>query len=430
MRLRRPAWDQYNRTSHTNKMAMPGGKIMDKTAFYANARNDVRGPMHGIKVVEATTTWAGPMAACLLADFGATVIKVELPQGEVARVLPPFLPDSKLTLAHETVNRNKQNVSLDLRVPEGRAIFLKLCESADIVIENFKPGTLASWGVGYADVAAVKPDIIYVSVSGFGQFGPLSERPAYDPIAQNFCGWTSLNGDPQGGPTKAPTFLGDDLAGMHGALGAMAALAHRHRTGEGQHVDVALIDGLMFQSNGNLTAGAIGIPLKRYGNQFSLAAPVNVYECADGRIYGGVLLDSHWRSLCGLMGCDELAHLRNVERVERRDELDALMATWCRQFSTDEVVAKLTDIGLAVTRVNTFAEASAHPHVAARDMLQTMRLADGSEIPLTGPAAKFSRTPTAVREPAPSLGQHNESIYGALGYDAAELARLREAGVI
>ena len=160
------------------------------------------------------------------------------------------------------------------------------------------------------------------------------------------------------------------------------------------------------------------------------AAPVNVYECADGRIYGGVLLDSHWRSLCGLMGCDELAHLRNVERVERRDELDALMATWCRQFSTDEVVAKLTDIGLAVTRVNTFAEASAHPHVAARDMLQTMRLADGSEIPLTGPAAKFSRTPTAVREPAPSLGQHNESIYGALGYDAAELARLREAGVI
>lgn len=403
---------------------------MDKSAFYANARDDVRGPLHGVTVVEATTTWAGPMAACILADFGATVIKVEHPQGEVARVLPPYLPDSKLTVVHETVNRNKQNVSLDLRVPEGREIFLKLCARADIVIENFKPGTLAGWGVGYADVAAVKPDIVYVSVSGFGQFGPFSERPAYDPIAQNFCGWTSLNGDPQGGPTKAPTFLGDDLAGMHGALGALAALQHRNRSGEGQHVDVALIDGLLFQSNGNLTSGALGIPLERYGNQFAVAAPVNVYECADGRIYGGVLLDSHWRSLCALMGCAELAGLRNVERVERRGELDALMAAWCRPLRADEVVEKLTVIGLAVTRVNTFAEASRHPHVAARDMLQRTLLSDGSEVPLTGPAAKFSRTPTAIREAAPTLGQHNAGIYAELGYDAAALARLREAGVI
>ena len=403
---------------------------MNKSAFYANARDDVRGPLHGVTVVEATTTWAGPMAACILADFGATVIKVEHPQGEVARVLPPYLPDSKLTVVHETVNRNKQNVSLDLRVPEGREIFLKLCARADIVIENFKPGTLAGWGVGYADVAAVKPDIVYVSVSGFGQFGPFSERPAYDPIAQNFCGWTSLNGDPQGGPTKAPTFLGDDLAGMHGALGALAALQHRNRSGEGQHVDVALIDGLLFQSNGNLTSGALGIPLERYGNQFAAAAPVNVYECADGRIYGGVLLDSHWRSLCALMGCAELAGLRNVERVERRGELDALMAAWCRPLRADEVVEKLTAIGLAVTRVNTFAEASRHPHVAARDMLQPTLLSDGSEVPLTGPAAKFSRTPTAIREAAPTLGQHNAGIYAELGYDAAALARLREAGVI
>ena len=403
---------------------------MDKSAFYANARDDVRGPLHGVTVVEATTTWAGPMAACILADFGATVIKVEHPQGEVARVLPPYLPDSKLTVVHETVNRNKQNVSLDLRVPEGREIFLKLCARADIVIENFKPGTLAGWGVGYADVAAVKPDIVYVSVSGFGQFGPFSERPAYDPIAQNFCGWTSLNGDPQGGPTKAPTFLGDDLAGMHGALGALAALQHRNRSGEGQHVDVALIDGLLFQSNGNLTSGALGIPLERYGNQFAVAAPVNVYECADGRIYGGVLLDSHWRSLCALMGCTELAGLRNVERVERRGELDALMAAWCRPLRADEVVEKLTVVGLAVTRVNTFAEASRHPHVAARDMLQRTLLSDGSEVPLTGPAAKFSRTPTAIREAAPTLGQHNAGIYAELGYDAAALARLREAGVI
>ncbi|MGE0857697.1 MAG: CaiB/BaiF CoA transferase family protein [Gammaproteobacteria bacterium] len=403
---------------------------MDKQAFYAAARHDVRGPLHGIKVVEATTTWAGPMAACLLADFGATVVKVEHPAGEVCRKLPPMLPDSALSMAHETVNRNKRNVSLDLRKPQGREMFLALCRDADIVVENFKPGTLAGWGVGYADVAAVKPDIIYVSVSGYGQFGPLSERPAYDPIAQNFTGWTSLNGDPGGGPTKAPTFLGDDLAGMHGALGALAALQHRNRTGEGQHVDVALIDGLLYQSNGNLTAGALGMPLTRYGNQFALAAPVNVYACRDGSIYGGVLLDSHWRALCVLLERPDLASLVNAERIARREELDGLVAAWCAGHSVAEVTALWTEAGLTVTRVQSYAEASGHPHVAARDMLQPTTLADGRTVPLTGPAAKFSRTPTRVHEPAATLGQHNAEIYGALGYDAAALARLKDEGVI
>lgn len=403
---------------------------MDKQAFYAAARTDVRGPLHGIKVVEATTTWAGPMAACLLADFGATVVKVEHPAGEVCRKLPPMLPDSALSMAHETVNRNKRNVSLDLRKPQGREMFLALCRDADIVVENFKPGTLAGWGVGYADVAAVKPDIIYVSVSGYGQFGPLSDRPAYDPIAQNFTGWTSLNGDPAGGPTKAPTFLGDDLAGMHGALGALAALQHRNRTGEGQHVDVALIDGLLYQSNGNLTAGALGMPLTRYGNQFALAAPVNVYRCSDGSIYGGVLLDSHWRALCGLLERPDLASLVNAERIARRDELDGLVAAWCAAHSVAEVTALWTEAGITVTRVQSYADASAHPHVAARDMLQPTTLVDGNTVPLTGPAAKFSRTPTRVHEPAASLGQHNAEIYGELGYDAQALARLREDGVI
>lgn len=403
---------------------------MDKQAFYAAARHDVRGPLHGIKVVEATTTWAGPMAACLLADFGATVVKVEHPAGEVCRKLPPMLPDSALSMAHETVNRNKRNVSLDLRKPQGREMFLALCRDADIVVENFKPGTLAGWGVGYADVAAVKPDIIYVSVSGYGQFGPLSERPAYDPIAQNFTGWTSLNGDPGGGPTKAPTFLGDDLAGMHGALGALAALQHRNRTGEGQHVDVALIDGLLYQSNGNLTAGALGMPIPRFANQFAIAAPVNVYECTDGRIYGGVLLDSHWKAMCRLMGREELSALRAAERIQRRTEVDRAVADWCRVRTTATVVAELTAIGLAVTRVNTYAEAARDEHAHVRDMLQPTRLADGREVPLTGPAAKFSRTPTRIREAAPVLGQHNREIYAALGYGEDELEALRAAGVI
>jgi crotonobetainyl-CoA:carnitine CoA-transferase CaiB-like acyl-CoA transferase len=370
------------------------------------------------------------MAGCVLADFGARVIKIEHPAGEVARVLPPMLPDSKLTLPHETVNRNKLNVSLDLHQARGRELFLQLCRDADIVLENFKPGTMSGWGVGYADVAAVKPDIIYVSVSGFGQFGPHSERPAYDPIAQNFCGWSSMNGAPEDGPTKAPTYLGDDLAGLHGALGALAALQHRHRTGEGQHVDVALIDGLMFQSNGFLTMGALGMPMPRYGNQFPIAAPVNVYRCRDGYLYGGVLLDSHWRALCGVLGRADLAALNNAGRIARREEVDSLLAAWCAARDTADAVQTLIGIGLAVTRVNSYAEASRDPHVAARDLLQPTRLADGREVPLTGPAAKFSRTPTRIRSRAATLGEHNQEVYGALGYDAAALARMRDEGVI
>ncbi len=403
---------------------------MDKTTFYREARSDVPGPLAGIVVVEATTTWAGPMAGCVLADFGATVIKVEHPEGEIMRKLPPFVPGTRLSVMQEVVNRNKQNLSLSLKDPEGREIFLQLCRGADIVIENFKPGTLAAWGVGYEDVRAVKPDIVYVSISGFGQFGPYSDRPGYDPIAQNFTGWSSLNGDPAGAPTKAPTFLGDDLGGLHGALGAMGALLHRQRTGEGQHVDVALTDGLIFQSNGWLTIGAMGLPTERWGNQFAVAAPVNSYVCTDGRVFAGVLLDSHWKTFCAHIGREDLAGLSGAERIQRRAEVDQIFAQWCVTRSTREVVDTLNGLGLAVTRVNTFAESAQDEHVKARDMLQPTRLNDGSEIPLTGPAAKFSRTPTRVRSPAPAIGQHSEIWLQRLGYTAEQIADLRNRGIV
>ena len=403
---------------------------MKKNDFYKDALEGIAGPLEGVRVVEATTTWAGPMAGCLLADFGATVIKVEHPDGEIIRKLPPVLPNSNLTLPNETVNRNKKSVTIDLHEPAGRELFLKLSQTADIVIENFKPGTLAGWGVGYGDVKKVKEDIIYASVSGYGQFGPYSSRACYDPIAQNYTGWSSLNGEPDGGPIKAPTFLGDDLAGMNAALGALAALHYRNRTGEGQHIDVALVDGIWFQSNGLLTAGAIDIPTPKMANQFAIAAPVNVYSCKGGQIYGGVLLDSHWVSFCKLMKRDDIAHYNGSERIKRRDEVDSVVKDWCAERTVGEVVDSMLGIGLTVTKVNTFSEVSTDENVDARDMLQETTLSDGSVVPLTGPTAKFSRTPTKIRNPAPTLGQDNLEIYGALGLSEEDIERLRKDSIV
>ncbi len=232
---------------------------MNKAEFYRDARTDLSGPMAGVRVLEATTSAAGPLCAAMLADLGADVIKVEIPQGEVSRGLPPVFPGTKVSFVHGTINRNKRSLSLDLRRREGCDIFLKLAAKADIVVENFKPGTMEKWGVGYQAVREVKPDIVYVSVTGWGQFGPNSSRPGYDPIAQATSGFMSLNGSVDGPPTKAATAIGDELGGLHGAIGAMAALRHRDCTGEGQHVDVALLDTLT--ANALITLAAIGITL-------------------------------------------------------------------------------------------------------------------------------------------------------------------------
>lgn len=385
---------------------------MEKAEFYRDARYDCTGPCQGLTVIELTTSWAGPMAGCILADFGARVIKVEHPAGEVMRRQPHGIPGSDLMVQHETVNRNKQNVALDVRDPDDKAAFLKLCEQADVLIENFKPGTLAKWGLGYRDIAKVKPDIVYVSISGFGQFGPLSDRACYDPIAQNYCGWTSVAGEPGAGPLKAPTYLADDLAGLHAALGLLAALRHRDRTGEGQHVDVALTDCLLYTSNGNLTVGAYGLDLPKTGNQFLKAMPANTYPCADGHAYIATLLDTHWDAMAELIGRSDLSGLKLAERLERREELNGLLAGWCAPRPVDEVIAAFSARGLAVTRVNTYADVAAEPHIAARDMLQAVRLSDGVEAKLTGPSVKFSRTPTTIRHPAPPIGQHDPDLIG------------------
>jgi crotonobetainyl-CoA:carnitine CoA-transferase CaiB-like acyl-CoA transferase len=370
------------------------------------------------------------MVGCVLADYGADVIKIEHPDGEVVRRLPPAVPGTTETVMNATVNRNKRNLSIDLRTDSGREVFLKLCETADIVVENFRPGTLDEWRAGYEDVRQVKPDIIFVSVSGFGQFGELSDRVGYDPLAQAYSGFMSLNGEPNGIPVKAPTFLGDDISGLHGALGAMAALRHRDQTGEGQRVDIALIDALLFQSNGYPTIGALGLPLERWGNQFSFAAPVGSFECQDGEVLAGVLLDSHWRTLARELDRADLEDMDLLTRLGKRDELDEILGDWCATRTVDDVVDRFATLGIPAIHINTYADAASDSHVASRDMLQMVELPDGREIPVTAPAAKLSRTPLSIRSAAPALGQHNAEILANLGYDQSAIEQMIADGTL
>lgn len=406
---------------------------MNKDEFYQEARTDLNGPLDGVRVLEATTTWAGPMCGSVLADLGADVIKVEIPSGDVGRFLSPMLPGTDVSFAHATVNRNKRALALDVRHAEGRDVFLELAAQADVVVENFKVGTMQRYGLGYEHVRAIKSDIVYVSITGWGQFGPNHEAAGYDPLAQAASGFLSVNGSPEGPPTKAGTALADDLGGLHGAIGAMAALRHRDQTGEGQLVDVALLDAMLFQSNGLPTLGALGVEPTRLGNEFGFATPANVYDCLDGAVYVGVLLDSHWQILAPILGEPDLADhpsfATREARAENRDVCNLMLGSWLADRTRKDAMATLRASGLPIAPVQTFTEAALDPHVIERDMLQPTAMLDGSTVPITGPAAKFSRTPTRVRSAAPEIGEHNEEILQEMGIDAETRARLARAGI-
>ena len=406
---------------------------LDRAGFYRDARHDLTGPLHGVRVLDVTTVWSGPMASCLLADLGAEVVRVEMP-GNRAGQVPPAIPGTGLSWFHQTVNRNKRGIGLDLRVPAARAVFLRLVATVDLVVENFLPGTLDGWGIGYAGCRAVKPDVVFVSISGYGQYGPDAGRRGYDPVVLAGSGWMALNGEPDGTPVKAPTFLADDLAALHGALAALAALRHRDRTGEGQHVDVAMLDSVLNGSDGFLTLAATGVPVARRGDEAEFIVPSNTYRCADGQVYLVVALDRHWRVLVETLGRPELARASgfatNDERRANRAAVNEVVAGWCIGRTVAEVVDRLTAAGIAVGPVRTFAQAAADPHVREREMLQDTELSNGTRAPITGPAAKFGRTPTRVRTGAPRAGQHTEEVLGELGLPEAEIEALLAAGAI
>jgi formyl-CoA transferase len=410
---------------------------LDSEAFYREARADLDGPLQGIRVLEVATTWAGPRCAAMLADYGADVIKVEqLGSPDVGHRLPPFLNQANppVSFFDAAVNRNKRNIAINFRCPRGIEIFLKLAQDADIIVQSYLPGRMADWGCSYEHVRAVNPDVIYISISGYGQYGPYSRRRGYDPMAQAMSGLMWLNGVGDGPPLKLPIFFSDEVAGLHAAFAALAALRHRDQCGEGQHVDALLLDAALASCTGLATLAAQGIPIARYGNQYQFGAPANAYACLDGWVYAGVLLDTHWLRLAELLGRPELGRHPDYAslpaRVARRDELDQMLADFCRTRTRDQVIDALAQIELAAEKILTPEEMVEDPHVQARETIQAAKQPSGAIVKTEGPPAKMSRTPVRVRSVAAPPGSHTDEVLRAAGFDDQQRAMLRNEGVI
>lgn len=396
------------------------------------------GALEGVRVLEVGTLIAGPFASRLLGDQGADVVKVEAPDR----------PDPLRTWGqvHEdgqgffwTVHaRNKRCITLDLRADRGQQVFLRLVDSADVVIESFRPGTLERWGLGYDVLARTNPGLVLARVSGYGQTGPMAQQPGYASVAEARAGMRYVTGFPGQPPVRMALSLGDSLAGMFAAQGILAALVARARTGRGQVVDAALTDACLAVTESMVPdydrAGHVRQPS---GTRLDAIAPSNSYPTADGTfVIIAANQDTLFRRLCTAMDREELAaderFASHGARARHQDDLDELIGAWSRGLAADVVIARCTAAGVVVGPVATVADVVADPQFQARDMLVAHHdLRVGADVLGPGITPRLSDTPGAVRwagPPAP--GSHNDEVYAELGLTADELAALREDGVI
>ncbi|MBI1987561.1 MAG: CoA transferase [Nitrospinae bacterium] len=413
---------------------------MRKEEFFKDAVPNSNGPLEGIRVMEATTAVAGPLVGTLLADLGAENIKIEQPgTGDMCRRTGPFvessspLDSSSLFLS---VNRNKKNITLNLKSPKGQELFKELARRMDILVENFKPGTLSGWGLGYEEIKQVKPDIIYTSVSGYGQFGPRSPKPSYDAVGQAMGGLMGVTGYEDGPPLRAGFGLGDDLAGWQGAFGSIAALVYRMKTGKGQHVDISQQDTILYCSDwGVMSAANANYQWKRMGSRVPGASPYNTYRCKDDYVFIAITLDSHWARFCKIIGREELiddprTHSRPT-RAENWQLVEEVVNGWVKERTAAEVVDTLDEAQLVCVPIMSFQQLIRDEHVLQRDMVVEVEHPLAGPLKLYGVGPKFSVSPGRVRMPAPMLGQHNEEVYGGLlGLGSKEMTALREEGVV
>ena len=383
------------------------------------------GPLSGLKVLELGQLIAGPFAGKTLADFGAEVIKVE-PPGDGDPLRKWRMLHQGTSVWWQVQSRNKQSVVLDLRTEEGRADTRRLAAEADVLIENFKPGTLEKWGLGYETLAAENPGLIMLRISGYGQTGPYRDLPGFAVVAEAMGGLRHLMGEPGRVPVRAGVSLGDTLAALHGVIGVLLALQARTQSiseatpkGRGQVVDVALYESVFNCMESLLPEYSVfGAVRQPAGSALPGIAPSNAYRCADGQVVIGGNGDSIFKRLMQAVGRADLAADPglgdNAQRAARVDELDAAITAWTVQRQVAEVVATLQAVSVPAGRIYTVADIATDPHFLARGMIQTVTSADGLTLTVPGIVPKLSATPGAIRSTAPTLGQHQAQVLGAL----------------
>ncbi|MFI8632995.1 CaiB/BaiF CoA transferase family protein [Microbacterium sp. NPDC077663] len=392
-------------------------------------------PLDGVRVLDLSRVLAGPLCATMLADLGATVTKVELPgRGDDSRHFTPHIGGESSYFM--LVNRGKRSIALDLKSEEGRALLERLIADADVLVENFRPGVTARLGLDWESVRAINPRLVYVSISGFGQTGPLSHRPAYDHIVQAMGGIMSATGWADGPPTRVGDAIGDVVAGMYGAWGALAALLQRAQTGVGQHVDVAMLDAifsLQMVALSQVLAGAAAPA--RLGNAHPISAPMDAYACADGHIVIAVANDALFVRLATALGrqewLDDPRFSTDPARLAHQEDLRSEIERWTGARAVDEAVTALESAGVPAAPIWDVAQLADSDHARARGLVRTVEHPVAGAVPLVPQPVRFSGTDAAAQAPAPTLGQHTDAVLADdLGLDAAEIARLRAAGVV
>jgi len=404
----------------------------------------VSGPLKGIRVVEMGQLIAGPFCGQLLGDMGAEIIKIEPPgkvgaDGKRVGAGDPMRSWGRgdYPLWWEVVARNKKAVTADLRVAEGQELARKLIATADILIENFRPGTLEKWGMSPAELHAVNPGLIIVRVSGYGQTGPYSDRAGFGGIGEAMGGWRAINGDPDRPASRMGVSIGDSLAATYGCMGALAALRHRDQTGEGQVVDSALYEGVL-QVMESLVPEyvASGYVRERSGSVLPGIAPSNVYPCKDGEYLIGGNQDSVFGRLTTAMGQPELAknprYVSHIARGKHQKELDDLIGEWTKTLTVQELEDLMIEHGVPAGKLYRPQDMIDDPHFQAREALIDVPHPRWGTVKMQNTFPKFSKTPGSVRHAAPTeVGQDNSSVYAeVLGMSEAEIGDLKTRGII
>ena len=382
----------------------------------------MRGSLEGVRVLELARYQAGPRGGMILSDLGAEVIKIEKLGGEETRKSEPLVRGQSVYFS--VYNRGKKSLCLDLRTPRGKEVFAALVPTADVVLENFRPGTMAQMGFGYDQLRALKPDIILTSVSGFGQYGPYRERPAFDPLGQAMSGLMSLTGAPVGTPLGAATSLVDRYTSLHATIGTLAALHHRDRTGEGQLVDCCLMDSALTM---------VEIPTSYYlatGEEGGEAGRPP-FKAKDGHVVISASGSAMATRLMQIVTGDKEAAAEGwTSRVGRGDARRKAVEAWCAENTVDHIVKTLLDAEIPVAPVKTIPQVAEDPHLWEREMLVKMDDPVAGEMYLPGATIKMSKTPGRIG-PVPTPGQHTDEVLSRLlGYDRATLQELRQAKVI